>query len=124
MAEPIADERSPLKSVNKSKRRKNVNTQVKEIGNDLGTLAEAGPALIVTSAHVAGEKVAEARNCLAAALERGTELYGRVRERAVERVRATNGAMHEHPYYVLGSAFGLGAVVAYLIARRWSHHVG
>ena len=61
-----------------------MSTQTKAISNDLGTLAEDAHALMTATADVAGEKVGEARQRLAAALERSKEIYGRVREKAVE----------------------------------------
>ena len=50
----------------------------------MSTLAEDARALMAATADVAGEKVSEARKRLAAALESGKELYGRVRDKAVE----------------------------------------
>ena len=88
--------------------------------NDMGTLAEDARALMAATADVAGEKVGEARERLAAALERGKEIYGHVREKAVEGVKATDEAVHEHPYQAIGIAFGVGALIGYLVARRCS----
>ena len=86
----------------------------------MGTLAEDARALMVATADVAGEKVGEARKRLAAALERGKEMYGRVREKAVEGAKAADEAMHQHPYQAIGIAFGVGAFIGYLVARRCS----
>jgi ElaB/YqjD/DUF883 family membrane-anchored ribosome-binding protein len=86
--------------------------------NDMGTLAEDARALMAATADVAGEKVTEARKRLAAALDRGKEIYGRAREKAVECAKATDEAVHEHPYQAIGIAFGVGAIVGYLLARR------
>jgi ElaB/YqjD/DUF883 family membrane-anchored ribosome-binding protein len=88
----------------------------------MGTLAEDARALMVATADVAGEEVGEARKRLAAALERGKEMYGRLREKAVEGAKAADAAMHEHPYQAIGIAFGVGAVVAYLVARQCSRN--
>ena len=88
--------------------------------NDMGTLAEDARALMAATADVAGEKVGEARNRLAAALERGKEIYGRVREKAVEGAKAADEAVHQHPYQAIGIAFGVGALIGYLAARRCS----
>ena len=86
--------------------------------NDLGTLAEDARALMAATADVAGEKVAEARKRLAAALERTKEIYGRVRNKAVEGAKAADEAVHAHPYQAIGIAFGVGALLGYLLARR------
>lgn len=88
--------------------------------NDIGTLAEDARALMAATADVGGEKVGEARKRLAAALERGKEIYGRVREKAVEGAKVTDQAVHEHPYQAIGIALGVGALVGYLLARRGS----
>ena len=94
--------------------------QTQPTSNDLGTLAEDARALMAATADVAGEKVGEARKRLAAALERGKEICGRVREKAVECSKATDEAVHEHPYQAIGIAFGLGALIGYLVACRRS----
>ena len=86
--------------------------------NDLGTLAEDARALVSATADVAGDKVAEARKRLADALENGKEIYGRVRDKAVDGVKAADQAVHENPYQAIGIAIGVGALIGYLISRR------
>jgi ElaB/YqjD/DUF883 family membrane-anchored ribosome-binding protein len=95
-----------------------MNKHAKAISNDLGTLAEDARALMAATADVAGEKVGEARKRLAAALESGQEIYGRVRDQAAERVKAADATVREHPYEALAIAFGVGALIGYLAARR------
>ena len=90
--------------------------------NDLGTLAEDARALMAATADVAGDKVAEARKRLAAALESGKELIGRVREKAVERAKAADQVVRENPYQTMAIAFGAGALIGYLVARRCSRN--
>ena len=86
--------------------------------NDTGTLAEDARALVAATADVAEDKVSEARKRLAAALERGKEIAGRVREKAVEGAKAADTAVREHPYQAIGIAFGVGAFLGYLVSRR------
>lgn len=88
----------------------------------MGTLAEDARALMAATADVAGERVSVARKRLAAALVSGKGIYGRVRDKTVEGARATDGAVREHPYQALGIAFGVGALIGYLAARRRSRH--
>jgi ElaB/YqjD/DUF883 family membrane-anchored ribosome-binding protein len=95
--------------------------QTQATSNDMGTLAEDARALMAATADVAGEKVAEARKRLAAALERGKEICGRVREKAVECSKAADEAVHEHPYQAIGIALGVGAIIGYVLARRCCH---
>jgi ElaB/YqjD/DUF883 family membrane-anchored ribosome-binding protein len=72
------------------------------------------------TADVAGEKVGEARKRLAAALDRAKELAGRVRDKAVQGAKATDEAVHEHPYQAMAIALGIGALIGFLAARRCS----
>jgi ElaB/YqjD/DUF883 family membrane-anchored ribosome-binding protein len=92
------------------------NTQ--EVRDDVTALAEDARALVTATANVAEEKVVEARQRLAAALERGKEIYGRVRDQAVAGAKATDQAVHEHPYQAIGIAFGVGVLLGYLASRR------
>lgn len=84
----------------------------------MGQLAEHAHALISATADVAGEKVGEARQRLAAALERGKEVYGRVREKAVQGAKAAEEAVYEHPYQAIAIGVGVGAFIGYLVAHR------
>ena len=95
-----------------------MNKQTQATRNDMDTLAEDARALMVATADVAGEKVSEARKRLAAALERAKEIAGRVRDKAVEGAKATDQAVHEHPYQAIGIAFGVGALLGYFVTRR------
>lgn len=88
------------------------------MSNDMGQLAQEAQALIAATADVTGEKVAEARRRLAAALESGKEIYGRVREKAVEGVKAADQTVREHPYQSIAIGVGVGAMLGYLLARR------
>ena len=94
--------------------------ETQAISNDVGALAEDARALMAATADVAGEKVGEARKRLAAALERAKEIAARVRDKAVAGAKATDEAVHEHPNQAMAVAFGVGAVVGYLLARRCS----
>jgi len=94
--------------------------QTQAVSNAMGTLAEDARALMAATADVAGEKVSEARKRLAAALENGKEIFGRVKEKAVEGAKATDQAVHEYPYQAIGIALGVGALIGYLVTRRCS----
>ena len=94
--------------------------QTQATSNDLGTLAEDARALMAATADVAGEKVNEARKRLAAALDSGKKIFGRVKEKTVEGAKMADEAVHEHPYQAIGIAFGVGALIGYLVARRCS----
>jgi len=86
----------------------------------MGTLAEDAQALMAATADVAGEKVSEARQRLATALERSKEIYGRVREKAVEGAKVADQAVHEHPYQAIAIGVGVGVILGCLIGRGCS----
>jgi len=83
-----------------------------------GRLVEDARELMAATAHVAEEKVVEARKRLAAALERGKEVWDSVQENAVDGARATDRAIRKHPYQAIGVAFGVGALIGFLLSRR------
>ena len=84
----------------------------------MNNLADDAQALLSATADVAGEKVGEARKRLAAAVERGREIYGRVREQAIEGAKATDEVVREHPYQAIGIGVGIGATLGYVLASR------
>ena len=95
-----------------------MNQPTQAIVNDLGTLAEDARALMHATADVAGEKVGEARQRLAAALERGREIAGKVRDQAVAGAKVADKTVRENPYQAIAIGVGVGALLGYLIARR------
>jgi ElaB/YqjD/DUF883 family membrane-anchored ribosome-binding protein len=97
-----------------------MNKQTQAIRDDMGRLADDARALMAATADAAGEKVGEARERLAAALERGNEIYGRVRQKAVEGAKAADETVRGHPYEAIGIAVGVGALIGFLVARRFS----
>ena len=88
------------------------------VSSEIANLAEDAKALFTATGHLAEEKVVEARRRLGAALEKGKETWEHVQDRALEGVKATDEAIHEHPYHAMGIAFGVGALLGYLFARR------
>src|SRR5689334_20824871 len=95
-----------------------MNKETQTATSDISQIADDARALMAATADVAGEKVGEARKRLAAALENSREIYSRVRDRAVNGIRAADGTVREHPYQVLAIAFGVGALIGCLLARR------
>ena len=96
------------------------NTQ--EVRDGVNALVEDARALMAATANVADAKVVEARERLAAALEKGKEVYGCVCEKAVAGAEAADQAVREHPYQAIGVAFGVGALLGYLATRRCSRN--
>lgn len=97
-----------------------MNQPTQDTSSDINQLADDARALMAATADVAGDKVSEARQRLAAALDRGKQLYGRARDKAVEGAKAADEAVHAHPYQAIAIGVGVGALVGYLIARQCS----
>ena len=112
--------KSPVPTRRANSHIENMSKETQASSNDMSQLAEDARALMATTADVAGEKVSDARERLAAALERSKELYGRVREKAVKGAKTADQAVREHPYQTMAFAFGVGALIGYLVSRPCS----
>lgn len=86
--------------------------------HDFHSLTEDAQALLAATTDVAGEKVAEARKRLAVAIEKGKEAWENMQEKAVAGAKATDQVIRDHPYQALGVAFGIGALVGFILSRR------
>jgi ElaB/YqjD/DUF883 family membrane-anchored ribosome-binding protein len=89
--------------------------QAEEVGEHL---LEDAQALLSATAHVAEEKVVEARKRLTAAIEKGKETWHTVQEKAIAGAKATDQVIRDNPYKALGIALGVGAIIGYLLRRR------
>src|SRR5512140_2244308 len=88
--------------------------------NDLGTLAKDARSLLSATTDVASQKFGEARQRVVETVESAKETAGRVRDQAVDYAKATDEAVRQHPYQAMGIAFGVGAILGYLVSRRGS----
>ena len=88
------------------------------MNNEMGQLADDARALMSATADVAGEKVADARKRLAAALDSAKDMAGRVRDKAVEGAKKADQTVRENPYQAVAIALGVGAIIGCLLARR------
>lgn len=96
-----------------------MNRDIQEVSNDLSTLTDDARTLMTATADMAEEKVGQARQRLAAALESGKELYGRVHDRAIAGAKNADHAVREKPYQAIAIGLGLGALLGYLVSRRF-----
>jgi ElaB/YqjD/DUF883 family membrane-anchored ribosome-binding protein len=81
-------------------------------------LMEEAQALLAATAHLAEETVVEARKRLHDAIEKGKQTWNDIQEKAVEGAKATDEVIRDHPYRSIGIAFGVGALMGYLLSRR------
>jgi ElaB/YqjD/DUF883 family membrane-anchored ribosome-binding protein len=93
-------------------------TASSELSESAENLVEDAQELLVATAHVAEEKVVEARKRLAAAIEKGKDAWHSVQATAVSGAKATDRAIREHPYKSIGIALGVGILVGLLVRRR------
>jgi ElaB/YqjD/DUF883 family membrane-anchored ribosome-binding protein len=81
-------------------------------------LLEDAQELLAATAHVAEEKVIEARKRLTAAIDKGKEAWSAIQDKTVAGAKATDEAIRNNPYRAVGIAFGVGALVGFLLSRR------
>jgi ElaB/YqjD/DUF883 family membrane-anchored ribosome-binding protein len=65
----------------------------------------------------AAEKFAELRERLQAVLAEGQSSLERVRDEALRRAKQADQLVRENPYYAIGVAAGIGALVGILVSR-------
>jgi ElaB/YqjD/DUF883 family membrane-anchored ribosome-binding protein len=99
-----------------------MNKQKEATSHEMGALAEDARELMAATADVAGEKVSEARKRLAAALERGKEIAGNVRDKAVEGAKAFDEKVCNNPYQAIAIGVGVGVLIGYFAARQCSRN--
>ena len=95
-----------------------MNRQTRAISSDIIQLAHDANALMVATADAAGEQVVEARKRVADALERGREIYGRVRDREIEGINAVELALLDRRYQAVTIGVGVVVLFGYLLSRR------
>jgi ElaB/YqjD/DUF883 family membrane-anchored ribosome-binding protein len=100
------------------KPRNNIMETKNHTGADLGQITDETQDLIAATANVTEEKIISARNRLMAAMDAAKETYAKVQQKAVDGARAADKVVRDNPYQAIGVAFGLGALLGFLISRR------
>ncbi len=88
------------------------------VQHDARTLADEALALFQATADISDEKVAEARKRVEAALASGRDTLTQLQKRARESAAAADQAVRQHPYESIAVAFGVGALLGFLVTRR------
>ncbi|MGH7939574.1 MAG: DUF883 family protein [Limisphaerales bacterium] len=89
-----------------------------DMEENASNLADDARELLAATAGMAETKVVEARKRLQVALERGKEAWGEFQDRAAAQARVADEVIRDHPYHSIGVAFGIGALLGILMARR------
>lgn len=97
---------------------KKQNTLTDEFAEPAATLVKGAQDLLAATAHVAEEKVVEARERLSGAVERGREAWRTVQSAAFKRAKVADQSIRQHPYHAIGIALGIGIVLGLLARRR------
>jgi|SRR5438445_2837156 len=88
------------------------------LSHDASTLVEDARGLLEATAEIADEKVAAARQRLGEALDAGMETYEHLQERVVKGAKIADKTVRDHPYESMAVAFGVGALIGFLVSRR------
>ncbi len=83
--------------------------------NDLGGLADDARVLVSGTVEAVRERVGTG---FEAAMDRGKQVYGQVRQQAIKSAKATDRLVLQYPYKAMGIALAVGAVTALFLARR------
>jgi ElaB/YqjD/DUF883 family membrane-anchored ribosome-binding protein len=94
-----------------------MNTETIGVHDSADQITDDTQALLAATAEVAGVKVAQARNQLAAITAAAKDTCAVARRKALDGAKATDTAIRENPYQALGIAFGVGALVGFLLSR-------
>lgn len=95
-----------------------MNNSINSMKDSMDNITDDTHALLAATANVAEEKVVQARNRLTAAMASAKETYAVVQKKAVEGAKATDKVIRENPYQAVAVAFGVGALVGFLLSRR------
>ncbi|ATC65535.1 protein ElaB [Nibricoccus aquaticus] len=86
--------------------------------DDLKALLHDAEQALSGAGDVAEDKVAELRDRMRAALDKGSNAYARARECAKEKLGEADHYVRAHPYQAIGTGIAIGAVIGLLIGRR------
>ncbi len=94
-------------NTNKDRTQESLNDVMDDTGN-----------LLAATANAAEENVIAARNRLSSALAAAKEACVNAQTKAIEGAKAADRVIRENPYPAIGVAFGVGALIGFLLRRR------
>lgn len=95
-----------------------VSSAAADVKGDITQVAEDTRALLEATANVTESTVVEARNRLKHLLDSAGETYAEAKARALDGAKTADRKIRENPYQAIGIAFGVGALLGFLVSRR------
>ncbi|HEX3798094.1 MAG TPA: DUF883 domain-containing protein [Verrucomicrobiae bacterium] len=89
--------------------------EINRIGDNL---TDDTRALIDAAAQAAEEKVEQTHDQVVSVLESARKTYDTMQKQAIQSAKAADKLVRENPYRAAGIAFGVGALVGFLLSRR------
>lgn len=88
---------------------------------DLKALLHEAEQALSNTAGEAGEKFDELRERLRDALDSGKYSFDRLKSEATRRAKQADQLVRDNPYYAIGVAAGVGALIGILVSRSMSN---
>ena len=95
-----------------------MNTNNERLVTDLKHVVEDAEILLKATAGDLSEKTRAARDRLDDAVEKAREACEKLQAKTRAGLEAADRTVRDHPYPVVGAAFGLGMLVGLLLLRR------
>jgi len=92
-----------------------------QTADDLKALLHEAEQALSDTAGEAGEKFDELRERLREALDSGKYSFDRVKTEATRRAKQADQLVRDNPYYAIGVAAGVGALIGILVSRSLSN---
>ena len=89
-----------------------------QAADDLKALLREAEQALGNTAGEAGEKFDDLRGRLRSALDNGRFTFAQLRSEAARRAKQADKLVRENPYYAIGVAASVGAIIALLVSRR------
>lgn len=88
---------------------------------DLKELIQEAEQALSHTAGDAGEKFDELRERLRAAIDQGRSTFENLRSETIRHARQADTLIRDNPYYAIGVAAGVGALIGILVSRTGHH---
>lgn len=92
-----------------------------ETHHDLKELIHEAEQALSQTAGDAGEKFEELRERLRAAIKHGRSTFESLRAETARHARQADTVIRDNPYYAIGVAAGVGALIGILVSRSCQH---